>query len=363
MAPARFLAPLAALLASCRGQEAPCAVPVPANFHAARDRCEEIGGRLLEIRSGAVAAEVGRLLSVTEGHFWIGLRLPDRDCAGATAPLRGYVWTSGDQGTNFTRWKSRDTVCGSHCVSVSRDGTWAERQCHEHLDGFLCQGVEAHVCDSAATPDKKYSRLFVDPHGCLLGPCEHYCRVERAGYRCYCRNGYAISAQDERDCRLDCRDAECPALRAAGSVECGDGYVRDGHESCVDYNECDAGACEHRCFNTFGRYECACRDGFRPRGERCEPEAPVPPPRAPDTPPLRAPDTPPANSTAVRARAAAASPGAIAGATALVLLAALAVALGARRCARASSSYDLQLVGDEEEEEEGEGKIRIFTIS
>lgn len=264
-----------ALTTKCNCNENVCKVvfKFPLNYQTSKHLCEKMGGQLMTVKSKAVSDDVGDLLKDMPADYWIGLRLPDGHCTNDTSPLKGYIWTTGWQSTEFTNWKSNDVLCSSTCVSISVDLKWTEKLCVEQSDGFLCDNVPEYECSSFDDPG--YSKVIHHHDGCLSGICEHNCdAVDDQYFRCSCSTGYVIDKEKQGGCELDC-SARCHAQceRSGDSCDCPKGYILDKVNEdfyCVEINECEQANCDHYCFNTLGGFECSCRDGFRLVGvDRC----------------------------------------------------------------------------------------------
>lgn len=251
---------------SCDNHVCKAVIKLSSDFQTSKQLCETMRGQLMTVKSKTVSDDVGDLLMDMPGDYWIGLRLPDGHSTNNTLPLKGYIWTTGLQSTEFTNWKSNEVWGSSLCVSMSVDLKWTEKSCLKQSDGFLCENVPEHECSNFEDPG--YSKVVYDPVGCLSGICEHNCNiVDDKHFRCSCSTGYVISKKEPYICELDCSTrchAECD--RHGGSCECPDGYILDemeGEHYCEDINECELSYCDQYCFNSLGSYECSCRDGFR----------------------------------------------------------------------------------------------------
>lgn len=65
-------------------------------------------------------------------------------------------------------------------------------------------------------------------------------------------------------------------INTQGSYECRcqEGFVRHDEFSCVEHDECEAGAhnCHENaiCINTKGSYQCECKAGYQGDGKQCQ---------------------------------------------------------------------------------------------
>lgn len=251
------------LKCSCSNDVCKAAVQFSSDFYTSKQLCEEMKGQMMTVQSKSASDDVGDLLMDLPGDYWIGLRLPDGHCTNDTLPWKGYIWTTGYQSTEFTNWKNTETVCAPRCVSVSADQNWNEKLCEVQSAGFLCENVPE---DNCFFEDPTYSADYPDPLHCLLSPCEHKCDITPNGYRCSCDIGFVINRKNQTLCDFNC-SASCSALcdiNFEHDCLCMQGYTLDETDHyCEDINECENDYCDHYCFNTFGSYECSCRDGFR----------------------------------------------------------------------------------------------------
>ncbi|XP_052001585.1 thrombomodulin [Xyrauchen texanus] len=233
---------------------------MPVDFHTAHEKCREEGGQLMSVRSNKSDEVVGFLLDNTIGHFWIGLHLPEGKCSSNAISLRGYEWTSGGQGTEFSNWGSEEIACAPLCVSISSDRKWMERPCAEKLDGFLCEGDQKNLC----TGREASSVTFLDDEQCLSARCEHECTPVAVGYMCSCMQRFRPNARDPHRCDFYCTSTVCEAICARDGTmcRCPDGFV-SSEKNCEDIDECESNHdCAQKCVNTIGSYRCACFDPF-----------------------------------------------------------------------------------------------------
>lgn len=237
------------------------------DFKTAEEACHERNGHLMTLQPDTDESILNSVSQELFGNFWIGLRLPAGACSNLSAPLRGYEWTSASTQRNFipsiSTWKDSITVCSPHCVSLSNDLKWTERQCSDKTDGYLCRTKHKDACPVQELSDL---RVFQSSIGCSTFPCEHECKDVQGGYTCSCRKGYIPDSKDPRQCKLHCGEQRCPVIcdgndRTTCHAICPDGFLRVDN-FCVDINECDMHQCDQDCKNTFGSFVCSCQKGF-----------------------------------------------------------------------------------------------------
>ncbi|XP_031436224.1 thrombomodulin [Clupea harengus] len=259
----------------CNNMVCKAAFKFSSNFQTAKHLCHDMRGQLMAVPSKAASNHLRDLLGDLHGDFWVGLRLPDGQCTNVTSPLKGYMWTSDLHTTEFSNWRSDETVCSSRCVAVSTDLKWTEKLCQHQSEGFLCENVPEDDCSSFTLETPVYSIVYHHPMGCLSGNCEHLCHVENdESFRCSCFPDYVINKQDQYKCDDNrCTSERCIAKCDRNSCMCDKGYILDvvnAEMHCEDLNECEHGYyCDrdHYCFNSLGSYECSCRNGFTLVGE------------------------------------------------------------------------------------------------
>ncbi|XP_036407869.1 thrombomodulin-like [Megalops cyprinoides] len=249
------------------------------DFQTSTHACEEKGGRLMTVRTTESSAAIHNLLFNLSGDFWIGLQLPAGRCSEpASGLLRGYQWTTGDNSTEFTNWKSKETVCSQTCVSVSSDLKWTERPCRHVLSGFLCENNYKSMCGpltakpgesvSYSTPTGfKGEGLFSLPPGSVAtrssSRIKHLCAPEGDAW-----------LPSPWSCEVDnggC-DHQCHGTDGIPRCECRDGFQYINGE-CRDIDECMTFPCEHVCVNKPGGYNCSCFSGYRQTSQdphKCE---------------------------------------------------------------------------------------------
>nr|XP_043870928.1 thrombomodulin-like [Solea senegalensis] len=243
------------------------------DFKTAEKACSDRSGELLPLHPQTHVSLLDNLRQQLSGNFWIGLRLPAGTCSDLSSPLRGYEWLSGSTNGSFipssVTWKHSVKVCSPSCVSLSEDQKWTERLCSDTTDGYLCRTEHYDACLAQEVSDPQ---VFRSSKGCLTGPCEHECTDVTGGYKCSCFPGYIPDSGDPRRCKMHCGKHRCPKIcdeHDAYACLCPDGYimVNTGTDYddffCEDIDECEgAWVCDQNCKNTFGGYECSCRDGF-----------------------------------------------------------------------------------------------------
>lgn len=276
----------------------------PANFLAASQTCESLGGHLMTVRSSVAADVISLLLSGDSGdgaRLWIGLQLPP----GCSDPrhlgsLRGFQWVTGDNSTSYSRWAQPDRgsapFCGPLCVEVSVTGdpapgepAWEEQQCDAEADGFLCEFHFAGSCRplavepgaaAAATFSSTYSTPF-GAHGVDFQalPVGSSAVVAPLGLELECEAlpGVAEARWGQKapgawDCSVDNGGCEHACNQSAGPPLCfcpADAVLQADGRSCAaaaSEHSCED-LCQHFCIRNSsdarGSYTCMCETGYQ----------------------------------------------------------------------------------------------------
>uniref|UniRef100_A0A3P9HZW2 Thrombomodulin n=1 Tax=Oryzias latipes TaxID=8090 RepID=A0A3P9HZW2_ORYLA len=101
---------------------------------------------------------------------------------------------------------------------------------------------------------------------CKTSTCEHSCLNYAGSFSCRCNDGFIPDSSKPRSCKKHCAKERCQKVcegNMDSSCSCPEGYIED-ENFCVDINECASNWCQQMCKNTFGSYECSCREGFVP---------------------------------------------------------------------------------------------------
>ncbi|XP_029687699.1 thrombomodulin-like [Takifugu rubripes] len=237
------------------------------DFKGAEDACSSSGGELLAFQREAADEILSLLRQELHGRKrldWVcGCRLGV--CSSLSTPLRGYKWTSADLQRSFippsSIWKGNTKVCSPHCVSLSRDQRWTERPCSDTADGYLCT---ARLREPCQVPEPAASKVLRSSKGCSTGPCGQICTDVKGGFKCSCFPGYVPDSKAPEQCKLHCAQEKCPAScegSAGESCQCPDGFIASDR-FCHDIDECSMEGCEHECSNSYGSFQCSCREGF-----------------------------------------------------------------------------------------------------
>uniref|UniRef100_A0A3P9MGM1 Thrombomodulin n=1 Tax=Oryzias latipes TaxID=8090 RepID=A0A3P9MGM1_ORYLA len=179
-------------------------------------------------------------------------------------------------------------------------GTYSEITCSDQQSHYsVCTDCEINN-DSVLCSCKDGYDLDEDAFSCRIGDlcrpdtCEYQCVMGVSGFFCRCPHGFHLDANlrtcsdiDEcqlqtceghgcvntpgsykcpRSCKKHCAEERCQKVcegNMDSSCSCPDGYIED-ENFCVDINECASNWCQQMCKNTFGSYECSCREGFVP---------------------------------------------------------------------------------------------------
>lgn len=236
------------------------------DFNGATLQCAADGGRLPPQGNNAVAA----LLYNTNGNFWIGKK---SDC-----------WNASNNTVEMNRGDVAKE-CPSSCVSVSANTAATQRGCEEHVDGFLCEGVEWERCWEYGAP----AVMILGESGCKRSPCQQHCEVapHSGGAVCSCYKEHSPSKMNPQKCSYSCASSTCEPLckvldkttefkecrdkkqcvsnpNCTFNCECfcPDGFVR-GERLCEDVDECHSNhQCQQICTNKIGSYECSCEANY-----------------------------------------------------------------------------------------------------
>ncbi|XP_005287556.2 thrombomodulin [Chrysemys picta bellii] len=294
-------------------------------FPGASRQCQARGGQLMTVRSTVAEAAISLLVqNRSDASLWIGLQLPpDQACSDPGRPLRGFRWVTGDESTDYNRWRSGGPVCGSQCVAVAApDLTWEEKPCDSEADGFLCEynypgtcpklapvaglavtyttpfgaqdsdllvlppqstasapalGVEL-VCREHSSGGMRWSSASPGAWHCQLenGGCEALCQWDGGTPRCTCPPEKQLD-QDQRSCSSLCAHAPCEHLCIPLDVNftcmCHEGYELAGDGiRCRDIDDCKTkpDLCDQVCINTDGGFRCQCHPGYELVEGKCE---------------------------------------------------------------------------------------------
>nr|XP_006816075.1 PREDICTED: uncharacterized protein LOC100378465 [Saccoglossus kowalevskii] len=131
-----------------------------------------------------------------------------------------------------------------------------------------CTGANRCTCNKGYTGPT----CSQDVNECGNNVCQHRCMNTVGSYRCYCRYGYLLLA-DERSCRADnqCKLDRCHYGCMSGPLGyqclCPSGMqIGTDGKTCIDVDECSTmrSPCprRRRCLNTFGSYMCLCDVGY-----------------------------------------------------------------------------------------------------
>ncbi|XP_073679587.1 nephronectin [Garra rufa] len=114
-----------------------------------------------------------------------------------------------------------------------------------------------------------------DVNECAFRPCKFRCMNTAGSYKCYCLNGYMMTAdgacRNARTCAMANCQYGCAVMKGEVRCQCPSPGLRlapDGR-TCVDVDECVTGQATcprfRKCVNTFGSYVCRCHEGFELR--------------------------------------------------------------------------------------------------
>uniref|UniRef100_W5NN90 Thrombomodulin n=1 Tax=Lepisosteus oculatus TaxID=7918 RepID=W5NN90_LEPOC len=282
------------------------------DFVFANEICERQAGHLMTVRSSVSNDALALLIANSKADFWIGLHRPAGRCTDNTAKLRGYVWVTEDENTDFTNWEDSVSACSRQCVSVSSDLKWKERSCQDEVDGFLCEYNFNKTCDplpqdydefilyktplgikgedlasippgSIATlkpSDFKVLCVADETNSWIQGPwscefenggCEHQCRMKNGKPECICPPNEELKGNKLNCNKMNlCVNSDCEHLcvnhNDSYTCLCDHGFkLEEDGKRCRDIDDCELpGICGHEkvCVNMPGSFECRCPDGY-----------------------------------------------------------------------------------------------------
>ncbi|GCB84072.1 hypothetical protein scyTo_0024624, partial [Scyliorhinus torazame] len=286
------------------------------SFNEAWRACRERGGNLASIkrqREAELVEELMQGLSLSEEQgelkLWLGLQRQPRQCSPYKS-LRGFTWTTGDQGTWYTNWLKEEypgSCAATRCVVLSfgageaarhANYKWLDGSCQLAVDGYLCRFSYRGMCEpielGARGPvvyDTPFgvtsSRLRHIPFGSVAtlpcgGPrgaqsllCMAREEEERRGGGGggggggvgwsrdppYCQEARPRSgcAADNGGCGQTCVDEG-----AYYHCQCDEGYQLDADgRSCSPLDGCAGGPCQFYCLSGPGGFACSCPEGYR----------------------------------------------------------------------------------------------------
>ncbi|XP_037374154.1 endosialin [Talpa occidentalis] len=251
--------------------------------------CRELGGDLATPRTPEEAQRVDSLVetSSASGLLWIGLQRQPRQCQ-PQRPLRGFMWTTGDQDTAFTNWAQPATAgpCpAQRCAALEASGEhrWLEGSCTLPVDGYLCQFSFEGACpalpgEASQTGPAVYTTPFhlvstelqwlpLGSMGAVKcqagGEASLLCMKQPEGGAVWSQAGPLCPSAcdlDNGSCEQEC----AAAWDGRASCRCAEGFwlAEDGR-GCED--ACTHAPCEQQCEPGGPQgYSCHCRLGFRP---------------------------------------------------------------------------------------------------
>ncbi|CAB1428649.1 unnamed protein product [Pleuronectes platessa] len=130
------------------------------SFAMAQENCVHNGGNLMTIRDTEEENVLRSLLSQIKGQrqdkgleFWIGLKLNRGKCVLADKTLRGFMWASGEEDSQYSNWGEEPvSTCTERCVRVS----YMLGGFHLETDGWTCapDGSETSAAPSDDPADE-----------------------------------------------------------------------------------------------------------------------------------------------------------------------------------------------------------------
>uniref|UniRef100_A0A8C2QE08 Endosialin n=1 Tax=Cricetulus griseus TaxID=10029 RepID=A0A8C2QE08_CRIGR len=252
--------------------------------------CRELGGNLATPRTPEEARRVDNLVGVgpDSGLLWIGLQRQARQCQ-PQRPLRGFIWTTGDQDTAFTNWAqpAMEGPCpAQRCAALETSGEhrWLEGSCTLAVDGYLCQfGFEGACPALPVEVGQAGPAVYTTPFHLVSSEFEWLPFGSVAAVQCQAGRGASLlcvkqpsggvgwsqggplcpgtgCGPDNGGCEHECVEE----VDGGVSCRCSEGFrlAADGH-SCED--PCAQAPCEQQCEPGGPQgYSCHCRLGFRP---------------------------------------------------------------------------------------------------
>ncbi|TSL04372.1 Endosialin [Bagarius yarrelli] len=239
--------------------------------------CKDKGGSLATVKKPEEAALIQDLLNARERQgprpklrLWIGLQRQPRQCS-ATRPLRGFIWITGDQDTEYTNWQREELqgACAApRCVVITYNTTdksnsdqnnfkWLDGSCMLAVDGFLCQYTYQGMCPALQSEGKGPAR-YTTPFNLLSTLLSHVPFGSVATLPC------ADSSKEDQSVLC--------MLHEDGKV----GWSKDPplcSDAPKNWCEQDNGGCEHYCVNGVSHYYCGCLEDFKigEDGQSCQP--------------------------------------------------------------------------------------------
>ncbi|XP_073795584.1 nephronectin isoform X2 [Danio rerio] len=142
------------------------------------------------------------------------------------------------------------------------------RLCESGCKHGECVGPDQCLCHPGYTG--KTCRQ--DVNECAFRPCKHRCMNTLGSYKCYCLEGFMLTAdgscKNTRTCAMANCQYGCAVLKGVVRCQCPSPGLKlavDGR-TCVDVDECVSGLAScprfRKCVNTFGSYVCRCHEGF-----------------------------------------------------------------------------------------------------
>ena len=177
---------------------------------------------------------------------------------------------------------------GSHnltCTGCNCVGNWSGNNCS------VCSLSDQ--CQNLALPDQNCSRCecpqdIICSDGrtvngscqcespCDINPCENggICQANTNGYTCICPSGFTgVNCTMVSPCVPACNPTtqDCKLLNPVNQCRCKPGFIEGLSGDCFNIDECQAFPCSinANCTDTFGSYNCECRDGFEGDGTTC----------------------------------------------------------------------------------------------
>ncbi|KAL3868276.1 hypothetical protein ACJMK2_041103, partial [Sinanodonta woodiana] len=165
------------------------------------------------------------------------------------------------------------TMIDGSCEDINECNTTLEvctQRCINTEGSFRCD------CDRGYRLDPSNKTVCRDINECAEGPrkCDQVCNNSPGNYSCGCFEGYSYN-RSTGICEIDsippeCMKIDCRATSGCmldqnrnATCFCNVGYALNTNgTSCVDFDECKANICQHKCINSDGSYKCSCFNGY-----------------------------------------------------------------------------------------------------
>ncbi|XP_043912947.1 complement component C1q receptor [Protopterus annectens] len=278
------------------------------NFDTAQRECHSNGGNLITIKTAAEAVHVQSLLNnisfsdhTADSHdLWIGLYLPVKQCYQEHKPLKGYIWISGGEESDYSNWQKEPTKsCTTRrCVILTynseksdKNMKWSDVSCNKMLKYFMCKFSFKGMCQRVALggPGKvtyttpfatESASLLLVPFGSIaMVSCTsnnpdvdktYICRESQETFH-WSASG-PLCATPEYGCTFNNGGCSHSCKETEGGqfiCECPDDYqLAEDQITCLPWNYCEPNPCEHGCISFNNTFQCICPKGYHLTGNQ-----------------------------------------------------------------------------------------------